>query len=124
MLNLTLDIIMSCLDAKKQRASSISSTGNIVGSNSREGSETYDKKNMPKLSKFSAGLDEDYFVWKDATVNSMGISGFGIYLKDKAEVQKKYPSVGESFFNSSTLRYMVYRLSNLLPRQWSTTTNV
>lgn len=79
MLNLTLDIIMSCLDAKKQRASSISSTGSIVGSPSRKGSETYDKKNMPKLSKFSAGLDEDYFVlWKDATVNSMGISGFGI----------------------------------------------
>lgn len=46
MLNLMLDIIMSCLDAKKQRASSISSTGSIVGSNLRKGSETYDKKNM------------------------------------------------------------------------------
>lgn len=75
---------MSCLDAKKQRASSIVSNGSIVGSPLRKGSKTYDKKNMPKLSKFSAGLDEDYFVWKDATVNSMGISDFGIYLKDKA----------------------------------------
>jgi hypothetical protein len=91
--DLTLDVIMSQLDASKQKTSP---AGSLVGSPLRKGSELYDKKNMPKLSKFS-GLDEDYFAWKDATVNSMGIGGFGIFLKDAAEVQK-YPSVGESVF--------------------------
>jgi hypothetical protein len=52
---------------------------------------------MPRLEKFS-GLDEDYFAWKDATVNSMGIYGFDIFfLKDSAKA-KKYPHIGQIVF--------------------------
>ena len=43
-------------------------------------------------------MDEDYFAWKDATINSMGIYGFDIFLKNGAEV-KKYPQVGQGVFN-------------------------
>ncbi len=84
---------MSHLDTSKKKATSDSS---VVGSPSRKRSDTYDKKNMPKLSKLS-DLDKDYFAWKDATVNSMGIGGFGIFLKGKSEVQR-HPSIGESVF--------------------------
>jgi hypothetical protein len=69
------------------------------GSPARKGSaaaEIYDKKNMPKLEKFS-GFDEDYFAWKDTTVNSMGIFCFGVFLKDLDEVQK-YSHIGQSVF--------------------------
>ena len=51
---------------------------------------------MPKLGKFS-GLDEDYFSWKDTTVNLMGVHGFSVFLTNKDEVAK-YPSIGQSVF--------------------------
>jgi hypothetical protein len=51
-----------------------------VGSPSRRGPavQVYDKKSLPTLEKFS-GLDEDYFAWKDTTVNSMGIHGLDVF---------------------------------------------
>ena len=76
---------------------------------------------MPKLSKLS-DLDEDCFAWKDATVNSMGIGGFGIFLKGKSEVQR-HPSIGESFFTSSSVLQCMVDKANPLPRRWSMTTS-
>jgi hypothetical protein len=51
---------------------------------------------MPKLGKFS-GLNEDYFSWKDTTVNLMGVHGFSLFLTDTNEVAQ-YPSIGKSIF--------------------------
>lgn len=71
-----------------------------IGSPSRRGTtvQVYDKKSLPTLDKFS-GLDEDYFAWKETTVNSMGIHGFGRFLSD-ASATTKHPDIAESVFYS------------------------
>ena len=95
--NLTLDEVMRQLAADKKRAIS---SGSAANSPSRKSSSSpdsvYDKKNMSKLGKFT-GLDEDYFAWKDSTVNLMGVHGFSNVLTDKDEVAR-HPSIGQSVF--------------------------
>ena len=94
---LTLDEVMRQLAADRKRAnSSGSATGSPARKNSSSSDHTYDKKNMPKLGKFS-GLDEDYFSWKDTTVNLMGVHGFSNFLTSSDEVIR-HPSVGQSVF--------------------------
>ena len=96
--NLTLDDIMGHLNQWDRKP--IAGSGSAsVSSPTRKGSSgsdssKYDKKNLPKLEKFSS-LPEDYFTWKDATVTPLGIYGFDIFLKDDAEVAK-YPGLWQS----------------------------
>lgn len=95
--DLHLDDIMSHLTEVNRKLPS-SRVAFSVGSPPRKNSsnDLYDKKNLPKLTKFS-GLDEDFFEWKDSTITSMGIYGFDIFLKDENEV-RKYPQMGQSVF--------------------------
>jgi hypothetical protein len=96
---LTLDDIIGHLNHWDRKLQSVSGSS-PVSSPTRKGSSgsdsKYDKKNLPKLEKFS-GLAEDYFAWKDATVTTLGIYGFDIFLRNDAEVAK-YPGFGQSVF--------------------------
>jgi hypothetical protein len=97
--DLTLDDIIGHLhqwDRKHQSASGSVSVSSPTRKGSSGSDSKYDKKNLPKLEKFS-GLAEDYFAWEDATVTTLGIYGFDIFLRDDAEVAK-YPGFGQSVF--------------------------
>ena len=54
---------------------------------SRSSAMTTDKKTVPDLDKFS-GKDEDYYSWRDSTVNKMGQSRLSSFLSDAAYVAK------------------------------------
>jgi hypothetical protein len=92
---LTMDDVVGHLSKYTQKFSAQN-----AGSPSRRGPavQVYDKKSLSTLDEFS-GLDEDYFAWKDTTVNSMGIHGFGRFLND-ASVTTKHPDIAESVFYS------------------------
>ena len=51
---------------------------------------------MPTLDKFS-GHNEDYFSWKEATVNVLGTAGIGRSY-DNHSMSGKHPEVAESVF--------------------------
>lgn len=65
---------------------------------SRQSAPVFDKKAVPTLDKFS-GQDEDYFTWKEATINALGTAGFGRFLDDTT-MTEKHPDVSESVFYS------------------------
>ena len=58
--------------------------------------QVFDKKTVPTLEKFS-GHDEDYFAWREATINVMGTAGFGRFLDDPG-MTDKHPELAESVF--------------------------
>ena len=58
----------------------------------------YDKKSVPTLDKFS-GVDEDYFDWKESTIETLGTAGFQRFLDDAAVIAK-HPEIAESVFYS------------------------
>jgi hypothetical protein len=58
--------------------------------------QVFDKKTVPTLDKFS-GHDEDYFAWREATINVMGTAGFGRFLDDPG-MTNKHPELAESVF--------------------------
>ncbi|KAI2513043.1 hypothetical protein MHU86_1334 [Fragilaria crotonensis] len=60
--------------------------------------QVFDKKAVPTIEKFN-GHDEDYFSWKESTINVPGTAGFSRFLDDKAVVSK-HPEVAESVFYS------------------------
>ena len=66
--------------------------------------QVIDKKAVPTLEKFS-GLDEDYFAWRELTVNTLGAACLGRLLDDKT-MSGKYPEVAEAVFYA--LRGAVY----------------
>jgi hypothetical protein len=97
---MSMDDVLSCLHHGMGKPSASPGSGS-VSSPTRKSSggndpSKYDKKNLPKLEKFS-GLAEDYFAWKDATITTLGIYGFDIFLRDNNEVTK-YPGFGQSVF--------------------------
>jgi hypothetical protein len=89
---LTMNEIVSSVTASKRRVSSEGS----AASPTRRAVQVFDKKAVPTLDKFS-GHDEDYFTWKEATVNILGTAGFGRFLDDKS-MSGKHPEVAESVF--------------------------
>ena len=89
---LTMNDIVSSVTASKQRVSQ----GGSVSSPTRRAVQVFDKKAVPTLDKFS-GHDEDYFTWKEATVNVLGTAGFGRFLDDQS-MSGKHPEVAESVF--------------------------
>ncbi|KAI2490879.1 hypothetical protein MHU86_23702 [Fragilaria crotonensis] len=90
---LTMNDIVSAVTTFKQRGS----TGSGAASSpTRRAVQAYDKKAVPTLDKFS-GHDEDYFTWKEATVNVLGTAGFGRFLDDPA-LSGQHPEIAESIF--------------------------
>jgi hypothetical protein len=60
--------------------------------------QVFDKKAVPTLDKFS-GHDEDYFTWRESTINMLGTAGFGRFL-DEDTMISRHPEVAESVFYS------------------------
>ncbi len=87
----TMNDIVMRVTASKQRP-----YPTPVNSPTRRGVQDFDKKAVPTLEKFS-GREEDYFVWKEATVNVLGTAGFGRLLTD-IDMSTKHPEVAESVF--------------------------
>ena len=87
----TMNDIVARVTAAKRR-----SYTTPTNSPTRRAVQVFDKKAVPTLEKFS-GLDEDYFAWKEATVNVLGTAGFGRLLTDP-DMSTKHPEVAESVF--------------------------
>ena len=89
----TMNDIVSAVMSSKQRATA----SNVPSSPARRGvQEVFDKKAVPTLDKFT-GRDEDYFAWKESTINMLGTAGFGRFLTDD-QMPVKHSAVGESVF--------------------------
>ena len=56
----------------------------------------FDKNALPTLEKFS-GQDEDYFEWRESTIDQLGSAGCFKFLDDESMVVK-HPGVSESVF--------------------------
>ena len=88
---MTMNDIVSSVTTSKQR-----SLTPAAQSPTRRAVQVFDKKAVPTLDKFN-GHDEDYFTWKEATVNVLGTAGFGRFLTDPA-MSAQHPEVAESVF--------------------------
>jgi hypothetical protein len=88
----TMNDIVSTVTSSKQRATS----STVSNSPTRRTAQAFDKKAVPTLDKFT-GRDEDYFAWKESTINVLGTAGFGRFLTDN-QMPVKHPEVGESLF--------------------------
>ena len=56
-------------------------TSSNASSPARRSVQIFDKKAVPTLDKFS-GHDEDYFAWRESTINILGTAGFGRFLDE------------------------------------------
>ena len=83
---------------KKVTASQQKTITSTPSSPSRRSVQVFDKKAVPTLDKFS-GHDEDYFTWRESTINMLGTAGFGRFLDDDTMISK-HPEVAESVFYS------------------------
>jgi hypothetical protein len=91
----TMDGILRVVKEDK-RSPAISKSTALSGSPTDRTDQAYDKKTVPTLDKFS-GQDEDYFTWKESTINKLGIAGVGRFVDDEL-IAAKYPEVAESVF--------------------------
>ena len=62
----------------------------------RRNVQIVDKKAVPTLEKFT-GRDEDYYTWRESTINVVGAAGLGRFLTDD-QMYTKHPDIGESLF--------------------------
>ena len=76
----------------------VSHRGSQPHSPSRRSVQVFDKKAVPTIDKFN-GCDEDYFTWKESTINSLETAGFSRFLDDTTVITK-HPEVAESVFYS------------------------
>ena len=88
------DVVKSVVDS----VNSPKATHSSPQSPSRRALQVFDKKAVPNIDKFS-GKDEDYFTWRESTINILGTAGFGRFL-DEGEMAVKHPEVAESVFYS------------------------
>ena len=86
----TMDDIVSTVKMNQRAPTTVPS------SPARRTVPVFDKKAVPTLDKFT-GRDEDYFTWKESTINVLGTAGFGRFLTD-VQMPSKHPDVGESVF--------------------------
>ena len=98
--NTTMNDIVQSVSPSHRRAT----VGGLPHSPSRNLMQVFDKKAVPTIEKFN-GHDEDYFTWKESTINALGTAGFSRFLDDKTVVSR-HPEVAESVFYS--LRGAVY----------------
>jgi hypothetical protein len=89
-------IVVQGLHTYNNRA--IGVPGSSSASPARRSVQIYDKKSVPTLAKFT-GFDEDYFDWKESTIETLGTAGFQRFLDD-AVVIAKHPEIAESVFYS------------------------
>ena len=87
---MTMDDIVSTVKMNQRAPTTVPS------SPARRTAPVFDKKAVPTLDKFT-GRDEDYFTWKESTINVLGTAGFGRFLTD-VQMPSKHPDVGESVF--------------------------
>lgn len=90
----TMNDIVKAVTAPVKQGTSIASPTSPL----RRAIQVFDKKAVPTLDKFS-GQDEDYFTWRESTINVLGTAGFGRFLDDSA-MAAKHPEVAESVFYS------------------------
>lgn len=91
---LTMSEIISMVDTQK-------STGKMMtvpSSPSRKSVTVFDKNSVPELDKFS-GNDEDYFEWRESTIDRLGAAGCFDFLVDET-MASKHPSMSQSVFFS------------------------
>ena len=62
----------------------------------RRNVQIVDKKAVPTLEKFT-GRDEDYYTWRESTINVVGAAVLGRFLTDK-QMYNKHPDIGENLF--------------------------
>lgn len=72
--------------------------GTIPESPNRRSVQLFDKKAVPTLGKFNCH-DEDYFDWKESTINALGTAGLNRFLHDPAVISK-HPEIAESVLYS------------------------
>jgi hypothetical protein len=73
-------------------------SGSSPASPARRSVQIYDKKSVPTLAKFT-DFDEDYFDWKESTIEMLGTAGFQRFLDDPVVIAK-HPEIAESVFYS------------------------
>lgn len=88
----SMNEIVRVVTTSKQKTYTVS-PGSPAGARSVQ---VFDQKAIPTLDKFS-GLDEDYFTWRELTINILGTAGFGRFLDDPT-MSQKHPEVAESVF--------------------------
>jgi hypothetical protein len=94
---LTDDVSMVDIVRRVKTASQVSSLHPATPSSpSSRSVQIFDKKAVPTLDKFT-GHDEDYFTWKESTINALGTAGFGRFLSE-AVLAIRNPDVAESVF--------------------------
>jgi hypothetical protein len=64
------------------------------GSPSRKSATVFDKNAVPELNKFS-GHDEDYFEWRESTIDKLGSAGCFDFLGDES-MTRKHPGMARS----------------------------
>ena len=66
--------------------------------------QIFDKKAVPTLEKFS-GRDEDYYTWRESTINILGTAGYGDFVEED-DMAGRHPEIAKSVFYA--LRTAVY----------------
>jgi hypothetical protein len=91
---LTMTDVISAVDGNRGTGT----TKKAPGSPSRKSVTVFDKNSVPELNKFS-GNDEDYFEWRESTIDKLGSAGCFDFLVDEA-MAGKHPSMSQSVFFS------------------------
>ena len=81
----------------KKASGALSAPSSNLSSLSRHSVQVFDKTAVSTLDKFS-GYDEEYFTWKESTINALGSAGFGLFLSETTVTTIKYPAVAKSVF--------------------------
>ena len=86
--------------ASKERPTSIT----VPSSPKRRTIQVFDKKAVPTLDKFT-GRDEDYFAWKESTINVLGTAGYGRFFTVDQMPIKYISLLTQSSFHHFSTRY-------------------
>lgn len=55
--------------------------------------QVYDKKTVPSMLDSFLCHDEDYFAWRESTINKLGIVACGRFVADDEQTPGKHPKV-------------------------------
>ena len=87
------DMMKQVKNASKQ---STYKTSSPESSPSHRSVQIFDKKAVPTLEKFS-GRDEDYYTWRESTINILGTASYGGFVDDE-DTPGQHPEVAKSVF--------------------------
>jgi hypothetical protein len=91
---LTMNDVVSAVDASKGTGTA----KKAPSSPSRKSVTVFDKSSVPELNKFS-GNDEDYFEWRESTIDKLGSAGCFDFLVDET-MAGKHAGMSQSVFFS------------------------